>query len=126
MGAAHHRRVGLGAGPHDEHGQEPVAVAEEPLAGRAELQRETGVDDVAARQAEVEIATFRTHLLGDLRHECDDVVVRRALDLGDPVDVDAGASLDGLEGRGRDQATRGLRPGDRELDPEHLLEAGAF
>ena len=126
VGAAHHRRVGLGAGARDEHGQEPVAVAEEPLAGRAELERETRVDDVAAGQAEVEIATLRTDRLGDLRHEGDDVVVGRALDLGDPVDVDAGAGLDGLEGFGRDQATRGLRPGDRELDPEHLLEAGAL
>ena len=48
-------------------GEEPVAVAEEPLAGGAELEREPGVDDVAARQAEVEVAPLRPDRLGDLR-----------------------------------------------------------
>ena len=40
VGAAHHHRVGLGPGPRDEHGQQPVAVAEQPLAGGAELERQ--------------------------------------------------------------------------------------
>ena len=51
-------------------------------------------------------------------------MVGRALDLVDPLDVDARARLEGGEGIGRDLATRGLGAGDRELDPEHGLEPG--
>ena len=87
---------------------EPVAVAEQPLAGGAQLQRQARVDDVAARQAEVEVAALRPDRLGDLGHEGDDVVVGRALDLGDPLDVDLGAGLD---------APRAPRPGSGRAPP---------
>ena len=50
VGPAHHHGVGLGAGAGDEHGEQPVAVEQQPLAGRAELEREPGIDDVAAGQ----------------------------------------------------------------------------
>ena len=39
--------------------EQAVAVAEQPLAGGAQLEREARVDDVAARQAEVEVAALR-------------------------------------------------------------------
>ena len=81
----------------DERREQPVAVAQEPLAGRAQLERQAGVDDVAAGQAEMEVAALGADRLGDLADERDDVVVGRPLDLGDPVDVDAGARLERRE-----------------------------
>ncbi len=51
VGAAHHRRVGLGLRPRDEHGDEPVAIDQQARTGLAQLEGEPGVDDVAARQA---------------------------------------------------------------------------
>ena len=122
VGAAHHRRVGLGPGAGDEHGQQAVAVAEQSLAGGAQLERQARVDDVAARQAEVQIAALGSDRLRHLRHEGDDVVVGRALDLGDPIDVDLGAGSHRLQRRRRDQAARRLGTRDGELDAEHLLE----
>ena len=98
--------------------------SEEALPGRAQLEREPGVDDVAAGQAEVEVAALGADRLGDLADEGDDVMVGRPLDLEDPVDVDAGARLEDRERLGRDLATGGLGAGDRELDPEHRLEPG--
>ena len=115
--------VGLGAGAGDEHREQPVAVEQQALAGRPELEREAGVDDVAAGQAEVQVATLRPDRLGDLADERDDVVVGRPLDLGDPLDVDARARLERGERLGRDLAAGGLGAGDGELDPEHRLEA---
>ena len=106
------------------HDEQPVAVEEEALAGGPQLERETGVDDVAAGQAEVEVAAVGADRLGDLADEGDDVVVGRPFDLEDAVDVDLGARLDGRERVGRDLAAGGLGAGDRELDPEHGLEPG--
>ena len=104
VGPAHHHRAGLGPGAGDERREEPVAVGQEPLAGGPELEGERRVDDVAARQAEVEVAALGPDRLGDLADERDDVVVGRLLDLGDPVDVDPGAGLDRRERLGRDRA----------------------
>ncbi len=64
------------------------ASREEPLARGAELERERGVDDVAAREAEVQVPALGPDRLGDLGDERDHVVVGRPLDLGDPLDVD--------------------------------------
>ena len=89
VGPAHHQRVRLAPGAGDQRRQEAVAVAEEELAGVAELERERRVDDVAARQPEVEVAALRPDGLGDLADEGDDVVVGRLLDLGDPLGIDA-------------------------------------
>ena len=76
------------------------------------------VDDVAARQPEVEVAALGPDGLGDLADERDDVVVGRPLDLGDPLGVDAGASPRSppapRRGRGRGRpgpARRRARPG---------------
>jgi hypothetical protein len=71
-----------------------VAVAQEQLAGGSQLERETGVDDVAAREAEVEVAPFGADRLRDLGDEGDHVVVGRLLDLGDPFRIDGGPRLE--------------------------------
>ena len=51
-------------------------------------------------------------------------MVGRRLDLGDPVDVDRGVLLDRGERVRGDEAALRLGAGDRDLDAEHLLEAG--
>ena len=79
--------------------QEPVAVAQEELPGGSQLEGEASVDDVAARQAEVEVAPLGADRLGDLRDEGDDVVVGGLLDLGDPVRIDGGLCLDAPRAR---------------------------
>ena len=109
VGAAHHQRVGLAPGAGDQRREEAVAVAQEELAGVPELEGERGVDDVAARQAEMEVAALRPDGLGDLADERDDVVVGRLLDLGDPLGIDGGPRLDRRERLGR--ARRRARPG---------------
>ena len=124
VGPAHHHRGGFRASPGDEHGQQPVAVEQQPLPGGAQLEREPGIDDVAAGQTEVEVATLGADRFGDLADEGDDVVVGRALDLGDPLDVDPGTRLERGEGVRRDLAAGGLGARDRELDAEHRLEPG--
>ena len=91
--------------------------------GGAELEREPRVDDVAAGEAEVEVAPLGADGFGDLAHERDHVVVGCQLDLGDAVDVDAGAGGDDLERVGRHQATAHLGAADGELHLEHPLEA---
>ena len=51
VGPTHHHGAGLGTRPGHEDLDEPVRVAQEQLARRAQLQRERGVDDVRRRQA---------------------------------------------------------------------------
>ena len=58
VGPAHHHGVGFAASPGDQNGQQPVGVEQQPLPGRPQLEREPGIDDVAAGQPEVEIATL--------------------------------------------------------------------
>ena len=101
MGPAHHHRVRLGPGAGDDRGQEPVGIDQQPFAGRPELERQRGVDHVAAGQAHMEEAALGPDGFGDLADERDHVVVGRPLDLGDPIDIDAGARLE-----------RGQRAGD--------------
>ena len=115
--------AGLGAGAGDHDGEQAVHVEQEAPAGGSQLEREARVD-IAAGQPEMEEATLGADRLGDLADEGDDVVVGRPLDLGDPVDVDARARLERDERVGRDLAAGHLGPGDRQLDPEHRLEAG--
>ena len=117
MRAAHHHGLGLGPGAGDDRRRQLVAVGQESLAGSPELEREPRVDDVAAREAQVEVAALRPDRLRDGADEGDDIVVGRLLDLGDPLHVDARPGLERLERLGRDQAAGRLRPRDRELDP---------
>ena len=119
---AHLDRARLFAGAADEDGEERIGVSQQQLARGAQLERETGVDDVAARQPEVEIPAVRADGLGDLADERDDVVVGRALDLGDALGVDAGARLDGRQRSAGTTPRRGLRSGHGQLDVEHPLE----
>ena len=48
VGPAHHHGVRFSAGARDEREEQPVGVGQEPLTGGAELERESGVDHVAA------------------------------------------------------------------------------
>ena len=79
------------------------ASVAQPLPGGAELEREPRVDDVAAREPEVEVAPLGADRLGDLAHERDHVVVRGLLDLGDPVHVDPARGSRSPRARRRDQ-----------------------
>ncbi len=88
-----------------------------------QLESQSSVDDVAAREAEVEVAAVRADRLGDLTDERDDVMVGRQLDLGDPIDVDRRPRRDRLVRRRRDETASDLGSGDGELDPQHLLPA---
>ena len=123
--AAHHQRVGFRACARDQRMQQRVDVVEQPLARGAELERERGVEDVAAGEAEMQVSTVGADRLGDLADERDHVVVRRPLDLGDPLHVDGRPLLDRGEGvRPGISAAPGLGAGDGDLDAEHVLEAG--
>ena len=121
---AHHHGARLRPGPGDQGGEERVDAAEDEPARRLQLEGETGVHDVAARQAEMEVAALGADRLGDLAHERDDVVLGRLLDLGDPVRIHPCPGLDRGERVGRDEAAGGLGPGDGDLHTEHRPEAG--
>ena len=124
VGAAHHQRGAVLAGAGDDRRHGRVEVRQEPLARRAQLEGQGGVDDIAAGQAQVQVAARRADRLGDLADEGDDVVIGGALDLGDAGHVDARRGLERGEGVAGDEAPSGLRPGHRQLDQQHRLEAG--
>jgi hypothetical protein len=91
MGAAHHHGPGLGPGTGDQGFDERVEVGDQSRSGGLQLQPQRRVYDVAAGQAEMEVAALLTYRFGDLADEGDDVVVGRLLDLPDPGYVYAGA-----------------------------------
>ena len=78
----------------DERPDGIVEGADEQRTGRLALEREAGVDDVAAGQPEVEPATGIADGLRDLAHERDDIVVGGPLELRDALHVHATAGLD--------------------------------
>ena len=108
----------------DEHLEEPVRVVEEQVARRPELEREGRVDDVAARQPEVEVPALRPDRLGDLRDERDDVVVGRPLDLVDPVDVDPRPVPRSRRGRRRHATATRPGPARRRARPGASARSG--
>ena len=68
VGAAHHHRAGLDRAPGSTSAaMSRSASRSERLAGGPQLERERRVDDVAAGQAEVEVAALGPDGLGDLR-----------------------------------------------------------
>ena len=85
-----------------------VDARQQDLARIAQLQREGRVDDVGGRQPVVEPAALLADELGHRLGEREHVVMGAALDLADPLDVDAGAA------RGQ---PRPLRPGRRRARP---------
>ena len=98
MGSAHHHGVRLGAraarrGPRCS--RSASARSRSPAA--RSWSASAGVDDVAARQAEMEVPALRADRLGDLADERDDVVVGRPFDLGDALDIDVRPRLEGRE-----------------------------
>ena len=93
----------------DDRGERAVEAVHDERAGRADLERECGVDDVRRGEAVVEPAALLAELLGDGVDEGGGVVVERRLELGDPL----GGRRDGLllQGPG------GLLGHDAELGP---------
>ena len=65
--------------------------------------------------AEMQIAALGADRLGDLADEGDDVVIRRLLDLGDPLHVDAGARLERRQRIAWDLTAGRLGADDRQL-----------
>ena len=123
VGAAHHHRVGLLPGTRDERVDGGVQLVEQQLPGGAALQRERGVDHVAAGEAEVDPAAVLADRLGDLADEGDHVVIGGLLQLGDARHVHAGVLLHGLRRLRGDRAARRQGVEHRDLDAQHLLEA---
>ena len=70
----------------------------------------------------MEVPALVPYRFGHLADEGDDVMVGGLLDLGDPVDIDSGAGLDGPNRLSWNHASGNLGAGDSDLDPEHLLE----
>ena len=94
--------------------------------GGAALEREAGVDDVAAGQAEVEVAAVLSDRLGDLRDERDDVVVGRLLQSRRCARRRRGRAPRWPRPRRPGTSSRAREdPEDRQLDAEHLLEAAS-
>src|SRR5262249_30081699 len=81
--AADADRVAMLFGPPDDRVEGAVETCEEQLPGVLDLQRERSVDDVGGGEAVVDPAAFGAELLGDRVDERGDIVVSRALDLGD-------------------------------------------
>ena len=68
----------------DDGAERALEPVEQERAGLLDRDRERGVQDVRRGQAEVEPATVLAERLGDRVDERRDVVVRLALELGDP------------------------------------------
>ncbi len=124
VGPPHHGGVRFGSGARDQGDDERVGVLKQAHTGCSQLDRQAGVHDVAAGQTQVQVAALRPDRFGHLRDEGDDVVVRRPLDLGDPLDIHRRPRLEGREGLARHATAGGLRPGYGEFHPKHRLEAG--
>ncbi len=72
----------------------------------------------------MDVATLVTNSLGDLADEGDHVVVGRALQLGDPVDVDPCTPFDRPDSRrGHQPMALDQRVQRSDLDTQHVLEA---
>ena len=94
------KRAGVLARPGHDGGDGRIEALEDEVGGGTALQGQAGVDDIAAGQAVVEVAALLADRLGDLGDEGDDVVVGRALQLVDALDVDPGPGLDDVDGSG--------------------------
>ena len=109
--------------PGHHGGDGRVQAGQDEVGGGAALEGQGGVHDIAAGEPVVEVAALLADRFGDLRDEGHDVVVGGALQLGDAGDVHAGARRDGLHGGRRHVPALGERAQDRQLHPEHVLEA---
>ena len=94
-------------------------VALQEQAGLLDLQRQGGVEHVAAGHAVVHVLAGVADVLGDVGEEGDDVVVGRLLDLVDAGDVERGLLLDLADGVVGDPAelVPGLHGGDLHVEP---------
>ena len=123
VGAAHHHRPGLGRARATGRPGSRSRVERAAARRRAHWSASAGIDDVAAGQAEVQVATLRPPISATwlTKAMTSWSVVRSSSAIR--VDVDARPLLDGCEGVGRDQAARAPGRSDGELDAQHQLEA---
>ena len=121
--AAHHQGAGVDPCAGHDGGDGSVQAGQDEVGRGAALQGQRGVHDVAAGEPVVEVAALLADRFGDLRDEGHDVVVGGALQLGDAGHVHAGARRDGLHGGRRHVPALGESAQDRQLHPEHVLEA---
>ena len=102
-----------------EHLAQRDEVALEEQAGALDLQRQRGVEHVAARHPVVDVLAGVADVLGDVGEEGDDVVVGRRLDLVDAGHVERGLGLDLADRVVGDLAelVPGLHGGDLDVEP---------
>lgn len=121
MRAADARRVLELDGAAAQHFEEGFHVLDEDVAGIAHHHAVGRVLDVARRQAFVDVFRVIADMLGDVREERDDVVVRDRLDLVDAVDLERGLGADVLRGFLRDFPELCHRIAGGHLDVQDLL-----
>ncbi len=125
VGPAHLQRLGMLARPGHDRGDRGVEAIEDEVGGLAALQRQAGIDHVAAGEAPVDVAALRAHRLGHLGHEGNHVVIGGALELVDAIDVDRGARCDGGHRVSRYLARVGQCLQHRDLHAQQVFEPTA-
>ncbi len=111
----------LGTRMHRLH--QAIETLQNQVTGLAHLQGLRRVDDIGRGHAEVQPPRRRSHVLGDVRRERDDVVLGGLLDFLDFRDIEGTKFPDVLRGFDRDEA--GARHGvggcDFDLQPRVVL-----
>src|SRR5690606_18626032 len=87
------RRLVLEGTPF-QHRKQPVDIVEQDVGRTCELNGQTCVQHVGRRHTLVNEARLRSDMLGEIREEGDHVVLGLALDLVDPLDLEAPALPD--------------------------------
>ena len=106
-----------------EHVEQRIEVGEQDIGCACQLYRKGGVEHVARRHALMHEPRLRSHVLGDVGQEGDDVVLGLALDRVDPLDLERAAFPDRGCGLWGYDAQFGERVGGMRLDLEPDAEA---
>src|SRR6185295_15742690 len=104
VAAADGRRQLVLDGAPLQGGEQAVEIPEKNIRGLGELHGEAGVEHVRRGHALMDEARGLADMLGQVGEEGDDVVLHRALDGIDAVDLELALGPDGLGRRFRDQA----------------------
>ena len=116
--------VAVALRPLDDRVLRALEPCEQQLAGVADLQRERRVDDVGGGQAVVDPASRRADLLRHRVDEGGEVVLRLALELGDPLGarrLDPLADLGNRVGGDGAELGPGLEGGELDVQPAREL-----